>query len=178
MPEIIKDREKKAYYLTASSTERALYIALWFIISKVLLYKFMRGQNGCREHGNNNSMDTACSCLYRMEQHLQGDQSMGFQQACEHQKDKYAVNSSHGCSWPKYFSAVDLCVYGLYKQSVKAKRQWVVTQKSRPFWICKEAFILRETCGPVWGTGDSKLKVGESQLSARAFDESKFWRQC
>lgn len=65
MPEIIKDGEKKASYLTASSTERTLYLALGFIISKVFLSKFTRGQKGCREHINHNSMDTACSCLYR-----------------------------------------------------------------------------------------------------------------
>lgn len=65
MPEIIKDREKKASYLTASSTERALYITLWFIISKVFLSKLTRGQKGLREHRNKTSMDTACSCLYR-----------------------------------------------------------------------------------------------------------------
>lgn len=65
MPEIIKDRGKKASYLTASSTERALYITLWFIISKVFLSEFTRGQRGCREHRNTNSIDTACSCLYR-----------------------------------------------------------------------------------------------------------------
>lgn len=39
MPKIVKDREMKASYLTASSTERALCVTLWFIISKAFLSK-------------------------------------------------------------------------------------------------------------------------------------------
>lgn len=60
MPEIIKDREKKASYLTVSSTERALYTTAWFIISEVFLSKITRGQNGCREQEKN---QRGCSLL-------------------------------------------------------------------------------------------------------------------
>lgn len=44
-----------------------------------------------------------------------GSGSMGFPQACECQMDKYPGN------WPKSFSVVDFCMYGLCKQRVKAK---------------------------------------------------------
>lgn len=61
----MKDRGKKASYLTASYAERALCVTLWFIISKDFLSKFTGAQDGCREHGNDNSRDAARSCLYR-----------------------------------------------------------------------------------------------------------------
>lgn len=48
-------------------------------------------------------------------------------------------------------------------------RLWCYTEVDLP----ECAFILKETCGPVWGSGDGKLEVGEALFSARAFDESQ-----